>query len=97
MDSGRSGMQTENLDTIIPRRDVTESKSETESVTIERLKHETIRFITVAVVSGVIILAVVGFLILSYGNATDETKGRIITAMLSVLSGAVGVFVGKKV
>lgn len=96
MSDDRSLARTERLDSILPKSEVSESKSETENVTLTRLKHETIRFGIVEASSTAIVLIVVVFLIINYNTATPDTQSKIIGALVGVLSAALGVFIGKR-
>ena len=90
-------MTTEDLNSIIPRNEVTESKSETKDVTIARFKHETIRFIVVAIASSLVMVPTIIFLLIQYGTANDDLKGKIIVGLISALSASLGVFIGKRI
>ena len=76
---------------------VTESKAETEPVALARLKYDNQRFIVVAVAATLMVMLIAFFLIYIYPSATTEAQGKIVTAATTIMSAAIGVFVGKKV
>jgi hypothetical protein len=76
---------------------VSEGKSETEPVALARLKYEYGRFIVVAVSATLMVALVAIFLIYIYPTATPDAQGKIVTAATTIMSAAIGVFVGKKV
>lgn len=88
---------TENLDAIIPKREVSESKSETSDVAIARIRSDSIRFLVVAGCCFTIVLIIVLFLMYNFSTSQADAQGKIITALAAVLSAALGVFVGKKI
>jgi uncharacterized membrane protein YukC len=90
-------MTTENVDSIIPKGAVSESKSETEAVTISRHKHETIRFVVVAIATCLVIVPTIIFLFIQYGTSDADIKGKIIVGLISALSASLGVFIGKRI
>ncbi len=76
---------------------VTEGKAETEAVALARLKYENVRFIVVAAAATIMVVLVAVFLIYIYPTATPDAQGKIVTAATTIISAAIGVFVGKKI
>ena len=76
---------------------VTEGKSETEAVALARLKYDNVRFIVIAAAATLMVALVAIFLIYIYPSATADAQGKIVTAATTIISAAIGVFVGKKV
>jgi hypothetical protein len=76
---------------------VTEGKAETETVALARLKYDNVRFIVVAIAATIMVTLVATFLIYIYPSATPDAQGKIVTAATTIISAAIGVFVGKKI
>ena len=87
----------ESLDALIPKREVSESKSETSDVAIARIQSETTRFLVITGCCFIIVLIIVVFLMYNFSTSGADAQGKIITALAAVLSAALGVFVGKKI
>ncbi len=76
---------------------VTEGKAETETVALARLKYDNIRFIVIAAAATIMVILIAMFLIYIYPTATADSQRTIVTAATSIMSAAIGVFVGKKI
>jgi len=76
---------------------VSEGKAETEAVALARLKYDNIRFLAIASAATLMVVLVAIFLIYIYPDASEDAKGKIVTAAMTIMSAAVGVFVGKRV
>lgn len=76
---------------------VTEGKAETEAVALARLKYDNTRFVVVAIAATLMVVLVAAFLIYIYPTSTPEAQGKIVTAATTIISAAIGVFVGKKI
>lgn len=76
---------------------VTEGKAETEAVALARLKYDNQRFIVIAAAATLMVVLVAIFLIYIYPTATPDAQGKIVTAATTIISAAIGVFVGKKI
>lgn len=86
----------ERLDTLIPKREVSESKSEPSDVAITRIQTEHTRSLVITGYCFTIVLLIVAFLMYNFSTSGDAAQGKIITALAAVLSAALGIFVGKK-
>lgn len=90
----------EPLDGLIPkaevRSEVTESKSETEAVTIARIKSDTQKFFVITAASILAAFTVIIFLMMRYDAADAEAKGKMVTVFASIVTGALGIVVGRK-
>jgi hypothetical protein len=90
--------ERENLAGLWTAQDVsvTEAKSEPPTVAMARLKYKTIEFSFIAMFSLIAALVAIFFLGNIYDKTTNpDVEGRIVVGLLTVISSAVGVFVGR--
>ena len=95
-----SAPERENLNDVLPAsqvQSVVKSESEPSAVTLARLRNDMVQFVVVAIAATILVILVAVFLISIYPTATPEAQGKIVTAATTIISAAIGVFVGKKI
>lgn len=92
--------EQEPLDGLISKGEVkgavTESKSETEAVTLARMKYDAHRFY---LISGACIFAafsIIIFLMFRYDDADADARGKMVAVFATIVSAALGIIVGRK-
>ena len=86
----------ERLDGLITKAEVTESKSETEAVTLAKLKYDAHKFYVISGSCIIAAFAVIVFLMWRYDSSSVESQSKMITVFAGIISGALGILIGRK-